>query len=262
MKYFVIFLIFIGFSGIVYATHDPHQPMPHSIILPPDLKDAPFEEFMKWCIPYYGDKCIELEKKRVPILLSPLKQIQSGISIDEIQCKENLILLQKYDSSPACVTESTKLKLIERGWAKTNSIQVRNPVSIPIPPDPMHITINGSTTPFVIPIKAGETKSIDILLEPKIPIVYSTVNVESYFGSAGECKDIDIVSYCPGRGIDMVLSDTSITSQKEITLTINVSDNVTNGTYAYRVTTYTVVESPDSKLRTVGNSLRFDLKIK
>lgn len=47
----------------------------------------------------------------------PLKQIQSGVPVDEIQCKENLILLQKYDGSPACVTESTKEKLVERGWA-------------------------------------------------------------------------------------------------------------------------------------------------
>ena len=63
----------------------------------------------------------------------------------------------------------------------------------------------------------------------------STVDVESYFGSAGECANIDIDSYCPGRGIDITLSDTSIASQKEITLTINIPDNMTGGTYYYQI---------------------------
>lgn len=48
---------------------------------------------------------------------SPLKQFKSGSSFNEIQCKENLVLIQKYDNSPACVMPQTKIKLIERGWA-------------------------------------------------------------------------------------------------------------------------------------------------
>lgn len=56
-----------------------------------------------------------------PTIVQPLKQFNSGISFNEIQCKQHLILIQKYDDSPACVTESTKEKLIERGWAKTMS---------------------------------------------------------------------------------------------------------------------------------------------
>ena len=47
----------------------------------------------------------------------PRKQFSSGISVDKIQCKSNLVLSQKRDGSPACVTAKTKLKLIERGWA-------------------------------------------------------------------------------------------------------------------------------------------------
>jgi len=49
---------------------------------------------------------------------SPLKQFKSGISIDEIRCRENLVLIQKYDGSPACVKPITKQKLIERGWGE------------------------------------------------------------------------------------------------------------------------------------------------
>lgn len=50
-------------------------------------------------------------------IVPPLMQFNSGISLNEIQCKENLILLQKYDGSPACVTNDTSRKLVERGWA-------------------------------------------------------------------------------------------------------------------------------------------------
>jgi len=47
---------------------------------------------------------------------TPLKQFILGISIDEIQCRENLVLIQKYDSSPACVKPESITKLVERGW--------------------------------------------------------------------------------------------------------------------------------------------------
>ncbi|MEX0862287.1 hypothetical protein [Nitrosopumilus sp.] len=56
----------------------------------------------------------------VPWELSPLKQFNAGVPFDEIQCKDELTLIQKYDGSPTCVTEQTKQKLIERGWAKEN----------------------------------------------------------------------------------------------------------------------------------------------
>lgn len=49
-------------------------------------------------------------------VLSPLEQSKSGVSSDEIQCKENMVLLQKHNGSPACVKESTMNKLIKRGW--------------------------------------------------------------------------------------------------------------------------------------------------
>lgn len=50
--------------------------------------------------------------------LSPLKQFKSGILVEEIQCRNELILIQKQDGSPACVKPETKQKLIERGWAQ------------------------------------------------------------------------------------------------------------------------------------------------
>lgn len=49
---------------------------------------------------------------------SPLQQLKSGVPVDEIRCKENLVLIQKHDDSPACVFIGTYSKLVERGWAK------------------------------------------------------------------------------------------------------------------------------------------------
>ena len=36
-------------------------------------------------------------------------------------CKPELVLIQKYDDSPACVSSETKTKLIERGWVKDST---------------------------------------------------------------------------------------------------------------------------------------------
>ena len=50
---------------------------------------------------------------------SPLKQLKAGISIDDIQCKEDLVLVMKSsNSSPACVQLNTAEKLFSRGWAE------------------------------------------------------------------------------------------------------------------------------------------------
>lgn len=50
-------------------------------------------------------------------ILSPLKQFNSGIPYDEIKCKDNLVLIQKHDGTPACVTSDTVSKLSERDWS-------------------------------------------------------------------------------------------------------------------------------------------------
>lgn len=53
---------------------------------------------------------------------SPLKQFQSGIKIEEITCQNDKFLIIKYDDSPACVKPVTKQHLMDRGWAKTKSL--------------------------------------------------------------------------------------------------------------------------------------------
>lgn len=48
--------------------------------------------------------------------LPPLKQFKIGIVMDRIQCNEDLLLIKKYDGSPACVFADTATKLAQNGW--------------------------------------------------------------------------------------------------------------------------------------------------
>ena len=62
-------------------------------------------------------------------ILVPLKQFKDRNHLEDITCKEGMVLVMKAsDGSPACVTPETKIKLIERGWTKeitkTNSQNV------------------------------------------------------------------------------------------------------------------------------------------
>lgn len=56
---------------------------------------------------------------------TPLGQYKFGVNAKEIHCVDDYVLVIKYNGSPACVTESTKTKLIERGWADSK-IQLSN----------------------------------------------------------------------------------------------------------------------------------------
>lgn len=59
-----------------------------------------------------------------PKIYPPLKQSHIGMDSENIQCNDDLVLIQKYDGSPACVTELTKEKLIERGWIAKNGSSI------------------------------------------------------------------------------------------------------------------------------------------
>ena len=50
-------------------------------------------------------------------LLSPLLQLKSGVSLNEIQCKEGLQLAVKASNHmPVCIKSETSIKLVQRGW--------------------------------------------------------------------------------------------------------------------------------------------------
>jgi len=47
---------------------------------------------------------------------APLKQVAQGIKPPEVTCNEGLVLIFKYNGSPACVKAETAIILQERGW--------------------------------------------------------------------------------------------------------------------------------------------------
>lgn len=48
---------------------------------------------------------------------APLKQIKSGLFLDEIKCKEHLELILRHDGiTPTCIKPESIPKLVERGW--------------------------------------------------------------------------------------------------------------------------------------------------
>lgn len=55
---------------------------------------------------------------KIPVdMISPLKQLYSAISPDDVVCKAGLVLVQKHSGFPACVTPETREKLLQRNWA-------------------------------------------------------------------------------------------------------------------------------------------------
>jgi hypothetical protein len=68
-----------------------------------------------------GEFAIEKDLK----FWTPLKQFKSGIMIEEIQCKENLVLVIKSSNGkPACVKEKSVISLMIRTWAKITKFEV------------------------------------------------------------------------------------------------------------------------------------------
>ncbi len=52
-------------------------------------------------------------------MLSPLKQMKSGVSSENVICKAGLeLIIKNSNGSAACVFPDTVTALIERGWAK------------------------------------------------------------------------------------------------------------------------------------------------
>lgn len=61
-------------------------------------------------------------------ILPPKKQWKISSQIELISCKDGFLLLQKYNGSPACVSASTYISLIDRGYGKFDSeIMMKRP---------------------------------------------------------------------------------------------------------------------------------------
>ncbi|TAK27165.1 MAG: hypothetical protein EPO37_01000 [Nitrosarchaeum sp.] len=167
MRY-IVFLILIGFTGIAFATHDPTQPYIHSIILPFDMQEKTFEEFMEWCKPYYEERCTELyEKNLVSNVLSPLKQIKSGVALVDVQCKDGNVPAVRYDKMRvACVSLDTESKLVLRGWAVSKeghafTDSVKQEILIKLRKGPQ--SVNGTAQEFLVSEALADNRVWDLL---------------------------------------------------------------------------------------------------
>jgi len=114
----------------------------------------------------------------------PLKQSLLGVPVFEIQCKDNLVLIQKYDGSPACVKPETKQKLIERGWAYDH-VKLNTTIK-PIPFDPtlakkITESNNQFTLDFYRQISKEKTENI-FFSSPSISTAFSIL----YEGAKGD----------------------------------------------------------------------------
>ena len=64
------------------------------------------------------DDMMVTEDEIPPAVLSPLKQIKSGIVPENVVCKEGLELVFKLNGQPACVKTTSVQKLIAWGWTQ------------------------------------------------------------------------------------------------------------------------------------------------
>lgn len=95
-------------------------------------------------IPLVYDPCLKKQMDAVGtgddfaqldvIYSAPLKQIESGLHIDEVICKDNLVLIKKNNGYRYCVNPDTVYSLHERGWATNanlNGASSRQCYSVP-----------------------------------------------------------------------------------------------------------------------------------
>ncbi len=78
-----------------------------------------------------GDRlCSEIKNNELNILSeksseeSPLIQYKNGISIEDIKCNgDHVLIMKKVDNTPACVKPSSVEDLFKRGWGTAVMIQ-------------------------------------------------------------------------------------------------------------------------------------------
>ncbi|MEE8181396.1 MAG: serpin family protein, partial [Nitrosopumilaceae archaeon] len=79
--------------------------------------------------------------QELEIIASPKHQLESGILPDDIQCRDNRILVLRPNGNPACLTPQTAEKLMERGWTiSLTNVEDKKPTNtIPVDLDSSNI---------------------------------------------------------------------------------------------------------------------------
>ena len=135
MKYFIIFLILIGFSGTAFAQYMGN------------ISNQTLE---------YTSPIIRLTEEN--IIPPPLKQFKSGILYGDIQCKDGLGLVVKTTNRHfACVKPESISKLFGRGW--TSNVNLGGESSRHCYQEPEHGICNASREKYYFDWETRSCKS-------------------------------------------------------------------------------------------------------
>lgn len=98
--------------------------------------------------------------------LKPLKQVESGIKLEDIKCQDERIMAVKIDGTPACVKPETKSKLVGRGWGTAeNWIKIENTnYAIRYEIDGGKILSISAYSAYTNPSLPGETQSTMLII--------------------------------------------------------------------------------------------------
>lgn len=116
---------------------------------------------------------------------SPLIQFRSGIPLDKIQCKNDLILIIKVNHGlPICVKETSASTLIGRGWAMLpdkyiesmhNRADFKQPAII-IPDGILNPSTDSGLDPFVIVVQIGVNDTISWINKADVSLTLTAVD--------------------------------------------------------------------------------------
>ena len=111
--------------------------------------------------------------------MSPLQQAKQGITVNEITCKNNMVLAIKHDGTPACVKSSTLSNLTKRGWigANNNNSDVTSDIIANNALDEQHETLKA-------------TVDLDQKIYTWTDMVYITVVAPDYNLNDGQIDEI------------------------------------------------------------------------
>ena len=135
----------VGNDNMIFAKYRDYTPSDHSdmleIIKTTTGKNLSFgstwdvweRDSLLYGIPLVYEPCMKKQidmigtddnfEKIDVVYPAPLKQIKSGLYIDEIMCKANLELIKKNDGFHYCVKSDTVPQLHDRGWATNANLE-------------------------------------------------------------------------------------------------------------------------------------------
>lgn len=148
----------VGNDNMIFAKYLDYTPSDHSdvmkIIESATGKNLPFgstwetweDNSLLFGIPLVYEPCMKKQIDMVGIdnsfekinvtFPAPLKQIESGLYIDEVVCKDHLMLIKKNNGYRYCVNPETVPSLHERGWATKASLEGASSRMCYVEPEP------------------------------------------------------------------------------------------------------------------------------